>query len=74
MGRGHSATCYTGARIFGCSQGEMEEGSGIGVQRLLGDNFSGLIIFEARNGYRFAKVVSFGTNRGHQRDEAITRE
>ena len=35
---------------------------------------SGLIILEARNGYRFAKVVGFGTNRGHQRDEAITRE
>ena len=48
----------------------MEEGPGISVQRLLEDNFSGQIIFEARNGYRFAKVVSFGTNRGHQRDEA----
>ena len=47
----------------------MEEGPGISVQRLLGDNFSGQIIFEARNGYRFAKVVNFGTNRGHQRDE-----
>ena len=74
VGRGHSATCYTGSRMFGCSGGESKEGSGISVQRLLGDNFSGLIIFEARNGYRFAKVVVFGTNRGHQRDEAITRE
>lgn len=32
--RGHSATCYTGSRMFGCSEGEREEGSGISVQRL----------------------------------------
>ena len=42
--------------------------------KALGRQFFWLIIFEARNGYRFAKVVGFGTNRGHQRDEAITRE
>ena len=74
VGRGHSATSYTGSRMFDSSEGEREEGSGISVQRLLGDNFSGLIIFEARNGYTFAKVVGFGTNRGHQCDEAITRK
>ena len=33
VGRGHSATCYTRSRMFGCLEGESEEGLGIGVQK-----------------------------------------
>ena len=33
-GRGHSATCHAGLRMFGCLEGEREEASGINVQRL----------------------------------------
>ena len=61
--------CYTGSRMCWLLTGR--DGRSVRDQcpEAPKDNFSGQIIFEARNGYRFAKVVSFGTNRGHQRDE-----